>query len=214
MLLARGRSADVFALDARRVLRRYRDGGDVSAEAAVMAYVGRLGFAVPRVDLADGSDLVMERLDGPTMLGAVASGALDVTDCARQLADLHTHLHKLPARCSRDPAVRILHLDLHPENVVLSPRGAVVIDWTNSAEGPPDLDTAMTALIMAQVAVNGTDGRAEVATAVVRAFLAYAEGEPRRVLDEAVAVRAADPNLTPHEVRLLSRAAGMVAAGG
>jgi hypothetical protein len=30
-----GRNADVFALGDDRVLRRYRDGGDVSAEAAV-----------------------------------------------------------------------------------------------------------------------------------------------------------------------------------
>jgi hypothetical protein len=34
--LASGRDADVFAIDAGRVLRRYRTGGDVSAEARVM----------------------------------------------------------------------------------------------------------------------------------------------------------------------------------
>jgi hypothetical protein len=32
-LLASGRDADVFAIDARRVLRRYRSGGDVAVEA-------------------------------------------------------------------------------------------------------------------------------------------------------------------------------------
>lgn len=35
-LLASGRDADVFAIDALRVLRRYRDGSEVTAEAAVM----------------------------------------------------------------------------------------------------------------------------------------------------------------------------------
>ncbi|HEY2673860.1 MAG TPA: hypothetical protein VGJ07_26285 [Rugosimonospora sp.] len=65
-------------------------------------------------------------------------------------------------------------------------------------------DLAMTALIMAQVPVDGTDCLAEVATAGVRPFLAHAGGEPRRVLDEVTATRTADPNLTPHEVRPLN----------
>jgi hypothetical protein len=56
-----GRDADVFAIDARRVLRRYRRGGDVAAEAAVMPYVAGRGFPVPRVYRADGADLVMDR---------------------------------------------------------------------------------------------------------------------------------------------------------
>ncbi|GIH14099.1 phosphotransferase [Rugosimonospora africana] len=210
--LARGRSADVFALDSGRVLRRYRDGADVSAEAEVMAYVGGLGFPVPRVDSADGTDLVMERLDGPTMLDALVSGTLDPADGGRQLADLHTRLHALPARLSRDPAVRVVHLDLHPQNVMLSSRGAVVIDWRNATEGPPDLDTAMTALIMAQIAVDPAHDLAELAAAGVRGFLARSDGDPRRALDEAVALRAADPNLTRDEARLLPAAAALIAA--
>lgn len=214
VLLARGRTADVFALDPRRVLRRYRDGADASAEAAVMTYVGGLGFAVPTVEAVAGIDLVMERLDGPTMLAALAAGTLDPRAAARLLADLHAHLHSLPARISRDPAVRILHLDLHPGNVVLSTRGAVVIDWRNTTEGPPELDVALTALMMAEVAVDEATALAGLAAAALRSFLVHAGGDLRGALPRAAACRAADPCLTGDEVRRLPRAVAMVAAVG
>ena len=80
--LASGRDADVFALDDGRVLRRYRAGGDVAAEAAVMAYVADLGFPAPAVHEARGTDLVLERLDGPTMLAALLAGHLDESAAA------------------------------------------------------------------------------------------------------------------------------------
>lgn len=152
--LASGRTADVFALDGHRVLRRYRDGGDVADEAAVMTYLGGLGFPVPRVYLAQRTDLVLQRLDGATLLEALRGGQIGVAAAGEMLAGLHTRLHALPPRLSRDPAARILHLDLHPENVMLTAAGPVVIDWRNASEGPPDLDVAFTALIIAQVAVG------------------------------------------------------------
>jgi aminoglycoside phosphotransferase (APT) family kinase protein len=124
-----GRDADVFAIDARWVLRRYRRGGYVAAEAAVMRYVAGCGFPVPRVYRAEGADLVMDRVDGPTMASALLAGMLGLPDAARQLADLHHRLHELPTRLSTDPAVRVLHMDLHPRNVLLGSAGPVVIDW-------------------------------------------------------------------------------------
>lgn len=44
---------------------------------------------------------------------------------------------------------RIVHLDLHPLNVMLTAAGPVVIDWTNAAACPPGTDVAMTCLIVA-----------------------------------------------------------------
>jgi hypothetical protein len=38
---ASGRCAEVFALDEHRVLRRYRNSGDVTVEASVMEYLPR-----------------------------------------------------------------------------------------------------------------------------------------------------------------------------
>ena len=48
-LLGAGRSADVYALGAGRVLRRYRVPIDVAAEARLMRYLAASGFPVPEV---------------------------------------------------------------------------------------------------------------------------------------------------------------------
>jgi aminoglycoside phosphotransferase (APT) family kinase protein len=212
--LASGRDADVFALDAHRVLRRYRRGGDVGAEAAVMAYLGEQGFPVPRVYSAAGTDLVMERLDGGTMLRALVAGDIGVPDAARMLAGLLSRLHALPARRSVDAGARILHLDLHPDNVMLTCRGPVVIDWRNATEGPPDLDLATSALIVAEVGVDEGAELAGIARAFLAELLACAEGDPVRLLDRAVARRRADPARTAVEVDRLPSAAALVRAGG
>jgi aminoglycoside phosphotransferase (APT) family kinase protein len=59
---------------------------------------------------------------------------------ARVLARLHDQLHQIaPPAGLRRPfgaGERIMHLDLHPGNVMLTPEGPVVIDWTNAAAGP------------------------------------------------------------------------------
>ncbi len=212
-LVATGRDADVFAIDAGRVLRRYRDGGDVTAEAAVMAHLAGHGYPVPAVYHAAAADLVMERVAGPTMLTALRAGELDTPSAASMLADLHRRLHRIPARGSRAPGTRVLHLDLHPDNVLLGAGGPVVIDWRNTAEGPPELDVAMSALILAQVAVGGEPGLAEPARALLPAFLREADGEPRRQLDRAVAMRGADANVTGREAADLPRAAALVRDG-
>jgi aminoglycoside phosphotransferase (APT) family kinase protein len=207
-LLASGRDADVFAIDGERVLRRRRSGGDVSAEAEVMTYLAGLGFPVPMVYEAHGADLVMERLTGPTMLAALIAGDLAIVEAAAILADLHRRLHELPPRHSADPAVRVLHLDLHPGNIVLAPKRPVLIDWSNSAEGLPDLDVALSAVILAQVAVDETLGIGEPAMELLHAFLRRAGGSPVSMLDDAAAMRRADSALTPYELGLLAAAVG------
>lgn len=175
-----------------------------------MAYVAGSGFPAPAVYEARGGDLVMERLYGRTMLAALTAGDLEIPEAATLLADLHRRLHELPARVSTDPAVRILHLDLHPDNVMLTTRGPVVIDWRNAAEGPPDLDLAMSAVILAQVAVDHTHAMAGRAGQLLSAFLGSAAGDPVSMLGRAIAMRRADPGLTAREVDLLPAAAGLI----
>jgi aminoglycoside phosphotransferase (APT) family kinase protein len=43
---------------------------------------------------------------------------------------------------------RVCHGDFHPDNVVLTPRGPVVVDWTNAWCGHPLADVARTAVIL------------------------------------------------------------------
>ncbi|MEV0394718.1 phosphotransferase [Polymorphospora rubra] len=209
---ASGRDADVFLLDAGTVLRRYRAGGDVAGEAAMMAHVAGYGYPVPRVVSAGGPDLVMERLDGPTLLGALAALAVTPAAGAELLADLHVRLHEIPARSSTDPADRVLHLDLHPDNVMLTTRGPVVIDWRNAVDGPPDFDVALSALILAEVAVDPAGPYAVLAREMLVAFLGAAGGRPLDLLPRAVAMRAANPTLSAAEKASLDGAAALVRA--
>ena len=177
----------MYALDDHRVLRRYRRVTDCTAEAELMRYVGGLGFPVPEVYSASGSDMEMERLDGPTMAQAMVGGGIEMRDAARMLAGLLRRLHELPPLPGGTG--QILHLDLHPENVMLTGRGPVVIDWVNARDGEADLDTALSVLILAQVAADGVHPWAAPADDFLDAFLDVAPGDPRRLLDEAIRVR-------------------------
>jgi tRNA A-37 threonylcarbamoyl transferase component Bud32 len=206
--LASGREADVFALDDERVLRRYRRAADVTDEARVMAYVGGLGFPVPAVYEASGADMVMERLDGPTMAQALTGGTLDIPAGAALLAGLLGLLHELPPLPGTDRP--ILHLDLHPENVMLTRRGPVVIDWCNATDGPADLDTGLSCVILAQVAMDDSHPWSGAAGAFLDAFRPLAPGDPLRLLDDAVAVRGRQLDLSADEIGVLAPAAARV----
>ncbi|MEV4571561.1 phosphotransferase [Nonomuraea sp. NPDC049419] len=213
-LVGAGRSADVYAIGDGRVLRRYRVDADTRRELEIMVHVAAHGFPVPEVFPGESTatDLVMARLSGPTMLHALLAGRIGTEEAGRALAGLLRRLHRIPARLSRDPGDRILHLDLHPDNVMLTPDGPVVIDWCNAREGRPALDCALTALIIAQAAV---DGESELAQAA-RALLAVLAGELGEDLDaggpleDAKARRAADRGLTAHEVSVLDEAVALI----
>ncbi|MER5380405.1 phosphotransferase [Streptomyces sp. NPDC006465] len=212
-LLGSGRSADVYEIDEAWVLRRDREGwGDATAEAAVMQHVRSHGYPVPGVRAATRGDLVMERLSGPTMLEAFGQGLLSAQEAGLTLARLLRKLHAVPARLSADPAVRVLHLDLHPDNVMLTPDGPKVIDWANAEEGPPGLDWAMSAVILAQVAVGG-EPVGDVAAETLDALL---DGNEDQVTEEGLVEagrrRAANPTMSAHEVQLLGEADGLVRA--
>ncbi|MEU4547418.1 phosphotransferase [Nonomuraea dietziae] len=213
-LVGSGRSADVFALDDERVLRRYRDGHDATEEAAVMSYLADRGFPVPVVHpgpAAPRGDLVMQRLSGPTMLQALVSGAMTPEQAGQVLAGLLHRLHGIPARISADQ--RVLHLDLHPDNVLLTPQGPVVIDWCNAVEGAPGLDWAMSALILAQVAVDPGGGLAHATlSSLLKGLGASVDlgDEKAGFLRQARERRAGDPGLSRREVGLLDAATALV----
>ena len=216
-LLGSGRTADVYELDEPTwVLRRYRDGyGDAVAEAAVMEHVRGHGYPVPEVRTATRTDLVLERLSGPTMLEAFGAGLLDARESGELLATLLHGLHAVPPLGpAAEPGTRVLHLDLHPENVILAPDGPRVIDWANAEEGAPGLDRAMSAVILAQVAVS-VDPLAEPARAMLTALLAAPSAVPEagrtaEGLPEARRRRAANPTMSRDEVELLGAAERLI----
>ncbi|MGW0790331.1 phosphotransferase [Streptomyces sp. NPDC002911] len=218
-LLGSGRTADVYALDGPWVLRRYRHGIDTTGELAVMSYLSASGFPVPRIgppaEESLPTDLVVQRLTGPTLAEGLLAGTVSECAGADLLARLLRELHAIPPRLSQDPEDRILHLDLHPENVILAPEGVMVTDWLMADEGPPALDRAMTCLNLAQAALDpsftaGTQFR-ELLAALLSRFVGDG-GVPADALARATALRAAGPRLTAHEKALPAEAAELVAS--
>lgn len=183
-------------------MRRLREGWPAERETATMTYVGGLGYPVPHVISATGPDIVMRRIDGPTMVQAFASGALDVDEGQRMLADLHDRLHALPTPSGQS----VLHLDLHPENVILSADGPVVIDWSNAIEGPPGYDIAVTALIYAEVACDPESPYNAFAGSALTSFLRYAGVPEPEMVKRALALRSGNPTLSAVEKSRLPQA--------
>src|SRR2546423_11782323 len=141
-LLASGRDADVSALGEGRALPRHKDGRPATKQADLLRYAAAHGYPVPTLYDASGADLVLEKLDGPEMQSVLRPW--NAGRFARVLADLHRRLHQLPPMPGLttpfgEPG-SLLHLDLHPRNVLLTSRGPVVIDWANAANGPAEAD--------------------------------------------------------------------------
>jgi aminoglycoside phosphotransferase (APT) family kinase protein len=220
-LIGRGRAADVYALGVDRVVRRYRTPISLDVEATLMDYLWHRGFPVPRVFHVDGAAMIMERLHGPTMLTQLGRQPGRLRGYADALADLHRRLHAIPAPVSLRQAFgadrQVLHLDLHPGNVMLTDRGPVVIDWTNAAAGSPGADVAHTVMLMSTGDVDTKSRWQWLVTSAlrgpfVRRFVAVA-GEDMRPYVRAVAeARLTDPNVRPTEVtrlhRLLAKSTG------
>ena len=207
-LIGSGRAADVYDLGDGTVLRRYRARvGDVEREAEVMRYVRSHGFPAPMVFSAAGTDLVMEKIEGRTMMAKLVDSPASVYSYGRLLARLLSALGEIsapdwlmaPGFAAHPSGDRVLHLDLHPMNVMITEKGPVVIDWTNAAGGPAGFDSAMTYVVMA---TYDTASQKEwlAQQVLVRAFR---RTRGRQLVDPFVAAacdhRLADPGTNPEE---------------
>ena len=219
-LLGAGRNADVYDIGGGRVLRRYRDGRDPAAvdrEAQVMAHARAHGVPVPEVFEVSGSDIVMERATGPTMLDVLGRRPWTLRSQARLLARLHGRSTRRPRcrdfarRCGdEDPDSQVLlHRDLHPMNVILTSTGPVIIDWEGAARGPAMLDVAMTWVIVAfsEVPESRARGGGRAGPAVAVHPLVRAGGGPDRpgLARHRRPPPATDPNVLPTERARLER---------
>ena len=220
-LLAQGRDCDVYDCGDGTVLRRSRQEYDQTHEARVLAYVAERGYPVPEVHelIEDGRDLIMEKVEGPTMVEAIQRRPWQAAAIGRQLADLHARLHEIPGP-DWLPALpegdALLHFDLHPLNVILSPSGPVVIDWTNATRGRAGYDLARAWVLMASAdAKVGWPLRlvlTQVRRRLVDGFVdAAGREEARAGLGFAVELTLLDPNISDAEkarMRALAEAEG------
>ena len=172
-----------------------------------MRYVREHGYPAPEILSVDGADLVLERASGPTMRVDLARRPWLLVHHARLLADLQRRLHQISAPQwlpAIGPGGTVLHLDLHPENVLLHGKRPLVIDWANARAGHWADDVAQTVVILAAADLPRTTKLA------IRAFLAfYLAGFDRAAvrshLPAAIQRRLNDPNMTARERELIPR---------
>jgi aminoglycoside phosphotransferase (APT) family kinase protein len=218
-LIGRGRDCDVFDAGPGRVLRRSRSGRSTETEALTMRHVATHGYPVPEVFDADGPDIVMQRIDGRTMLDAMSTRPWSMTTLARMLAELIERLGRVPTPDHDLPVVggggdrgaddgaggALVHLDLHPGNVMLTAAGPVVIDWSNAAVGTAGLDAANTWLTLT---AGQPEGSVVMRSAVavgrrffVQRFVAAIDRDlAARQLPHAFELRLCDPNQSTAEL--------------
>ena len=185
-LIGRGRTAEVYAWSEGRVLKlffpsRPRTAVEAEAQATRIAHEAGVGTpAIGEIIEVDGrGGIVLERIDGPSMLAQLVTHPWQLRRLARQMAELQAAVHACRApelrslrdvvrwELSRtdllDAAVKetilqrldrlpdgdsLCHGDLYPDNIIVSPRGPVVIDWSAGRRGNPLADVARSSLII------------------------------------------------------------------
>jgi len=214
-LIGTGRAADVYDVGDGRVLRRYREPpspGTTEREAVVMDHLCRHGYPVPEVFDAAGGDVVMERLEGMTMLDDLEAHPWRLDRHADTWVDLHRRLRAVPVGDLAErgvpirfgPPEAVIHLDFHPDNIMLTPDGPVVFDWTNAALGPAAADVADAWIIGASATPDGSWWmRAIVRVGRKRLVNRFVDGcgraEAETLLPVVAERRIADRNLRPDE---------------
>jgi aminoglycoside phosphotransferase (APT) family kinase protein len=206
--LAEGRDSEIFEHGPGRVLRVARNGRSLVGEAEIMRYVRSHGYPCPDVYDAGDGYLVMDRLEGPTMMEAAGKPPFPLRRMGRLLAELHERLHQIEAppgiRAAPLPGDRVVHRDLHPLNVMMTPDGPMVIDWSNASAGDPAFDVADTwaLLACASAPARGIDrvivpiGR----RILLRSFLRHVDtAAARRAIPAVIEHRFTDPNVSPEE---------------
>jgi aminoglycoside phosphotransferase (APT) family kinase protein len=200
-----GRTAEVFLGESAgtvvKLLRLGFDPADLTAEAAKAAAAVAAGAPAPAVhglvELAGRPGLVMDRVEGASMLARVIDrphrvrrfGASLGSTHARILACRPTDLPSVADRLGgaidraelptaiREPALgaladlpdgdALLHGDLHPDNVFGSPDDPVVIDWVDASVGDPAADVARTVWLLSADAIPLDQPRRRLAVALV-----------------------------------------------
>jgi aminoglycoside phosphotransferase (APT) family kinase protein len=218
-ILASGRDGDIFEFAPGLVLRKARSGRSIAGEARIMRYVAAQGYPVPHIEevRADGTEIVMERIEGPIMMDAMVRPIPKIGEHLHLLADLHDQLHEIegPEWLPGMPGGgdRLLHLDLHPLNVIMSPKGPVVIDWPNARRGDPMADVALTYALISCGSIPLPKPVAAIIGAlrgplVKRSFARRYEGpEFYRRVAEMAELKCFDENMAADEVRALRRLA-------
>ncbi|MFT7841296.1 phosphotransferase [Saccharothrix sp. BKS2] len=202
-LLASGQEADVYLRSDGLLVKRSRAGRDARPEAELMRYLRRHGLPVPRVAASSGTDLVMEYVPGPRMSEEVDAKPWRAGALGRELAELHRRLDDVPPPDFLPGEGGLLHLDLHPGNVVLGPEGPVVVDWTSAVRGDRRVDVALSWLVMAVAPLRPFKRLAR--SRLLKGFLSGVDGGVRAAMPAAAAIRLSRRQRDEAEVSAVRR---------
>jgi aminoglycoside phosphotransferase (APT) family kinase protein len=186
-LVGKGFTSDVYAWGEGRVLKLFHSwvpAYRTQREYTVTRAIHGAGLPAPAVyeliSIDGRNGIVIERVEGLSMLRHVQARPWTLFSAVRCLAELHAQIHccvspiELPSQrewisrgIDRSPelspaqkqaarkaldALRdgtaLCHGDFHPENVLFTARGPVVIDWETATRGDPLGDVACTSRLI------------------------------------------------------------------
>jgi hypothetical protein len=133
------------------------------AAATAVAGMLRVPRVIGRVEVGGNSAVLLEKLPGqpaadlarqqPHLARAAGWACGGVYALLAQVAPPAgvTPVRRAPASLNSNGRASVLHLDLHPFNVLVSENAELtgVLDWANAAAGPPVLDRARSWSILA-----------------------------------------------------------------
>lgn len=185
------------------LVKRTRTGRDLRLEAEMMVYLSGHGIPVPRVHDVTADELVMQYVPGPRMSEEIGRKPWLAAQLGRELADLHRSLDTVRAPDFLAGDGDLLHLDLHPGNVVLGPEGPVVLDWASAIKGDRRLDVALSWVSLAVARLAPV--RKLTRWRFLRAFMANADPKAHEAIPEAARIRLERHDRDPVERAALQK---------
>src|SRR5262249_24685871 len=192
--IGEGAFSDVHAWAPGQVVKLFKAGvprrlswWEARMTRAVFAAGGPALEVFDEVTLEGRFGLVLNRLDGPTLLQITRSGAITFGQAGAILASVSLSLHKTPPPpdviCLRDsmggsllgivpkhiatgilalverlrPGDGLCHGDLHPDNVIMTADGPRLIDWLGAVRAPAAFDLAISHFLLTELAPEVTD---------------------------------------------------------
>src|SRR5687767_8781821 len=185
-LIGKGLTAEIFAWEPDRALKLFfprisRNKAEVELQITRALHTADCPVPQPYdlVEIDGRTGIVLERIQGSSLLKLVERRPWKLFYAARLLADLHAQVHQhtappdLPTqrqqlerwltqaldftpeqRRAAEASLALLpdgsavcHADFHPDNILLSPRGPIIIDWTSGTRGHPQADVARTCVL-------------------------------------------------------------------
>jgi aminoglycoside phosphotransferase (APT) family kinase protein len=185
-LIAKGRTAEVYAWQDNQVLKLFYDwcpADWIRREVKIGRRLSTTSLPTPKlldsVSVDGRQGIIYERVEGRSMLRLLTTKPWLVTRLARQFAELHSAIHthsgdsfvplrpwleasitqteSLPPQIKREvlnllghfpDGAALCHLDFHPDQVMITPRGLMILDWMTACQGDPLADVARTSVLL------------------------------------------------------------------